>query len=358
MAEIPDALQTLADEVHEGKRRKKTLRTLLGYFGQARRGSVVNYRIADALAAVDLRTEPDFRSVRIDDELQFVQSGAPVPELDTTTEDGSSTEKVYVGQDARRDGSSFRVSRFLDEDKLAPGLTALPPDATVQQAVTVMLSKDYSQIPIMTGERELKGIVSWQSIGSAFGLGESPEHVRDCMESTDSIVAEDDSIFKLLDLVATNEVALVRARDRRFITLFTAADLGVLYQDLSKQFILLSEIEDCIRALLERGRFTAEQLAEHRGPDDEREVRRMDDLTFGAYLRIIQNPDHWERLGLGVDRIMFIKELDDVRIIRNAVMHFDPDGLTDEQFDQLNNVWAFLRRLRQTSARPCHVCVD
>lgn len=347
--EIPETLREIAERVREGRKSKHTLRSLLGYFGQARRGSVVNHRIAEALAALDLRTEPDFRAALIDDQLQFVPADAPPVEPPPAGDD-EVQEKVYVGHDARRDGSTFRVVRFLDEEKLARGLTSLAPDATVAEAVTLMLARDYSQIPVMTGERDLKGIVGWEAIGSAFGLGEVPQYVRDCMATTDSIVGEDDSIFKLLDLVAQNEVALVRARDRRFVTLFTAADLGVLYRDLSEQFILLGEIEDCIRALLERGEFTTAQLARYRSRDDEQEVRRMDDLTFGGYLRILEDPENWSRLGLGVDRATFVKELDEVRVIRNAVMHFDPDGLTPEQFERLNNVWAFLRRLRQTNA--------
>lgn len=347
ITEIPDTLREIAERVSEGKKPRHTLRSLLGYFGQARRGSVVNHRIAEALAALDLRTEPDFRAAFIDDQLRFVPADAPPVEPPPAGDDDDVQEKVYVGQDARRDGSTFRVVRFLDEEKLARGLTSLAPDATIAEAVTLMLARDYSQIPVMTGERDLKGMVSWEAIGSAFGLGEAPRYVRDCMEPTDSIVGEDDSIFKLLDLVAQNEVALVRVRDRRFVTLFTAADLGVLYRDLSEQFILLGEIEDCIRALLERGDFTTAQLASYRSPDEEREVRRMDDLTFGGYLRILENPENWRRLKLGVDRATFVKELDEVRVIRNAVMHFDPDGLTPEQFERLNNVWAFLRRLRQ-----------
>lgn len=345
--EIPDKLRDIAERVHDGKKQKHTLRALLGYFGQARRGSVVNHRIAEALAALDLRTEPDFRSSLVDEELSFIPADAPPSEPAKPHADEDLQEKAYIGQEARRDGATFRVVRFLDEEKLAHGLASLPLDATVKEAVTLMLARDYSQIPVMTSERELKGIVSWESIGSAFGLGEAPEYVRDCMDATDSIVSEEDSIFKLLDLVAQNEVALVRARDRRFVTLFTAADLGVLYQELSEQFILLGEIEDCIRALLERGQFTARELAPYRGNDDERKINRMDDLTFGAYLRILEKPENWERLGLGVDRATFVKELDEVRVIRNAVMHFDPDGLTPEQFERLNNVWAFLRRLRQ-----------
>ena len=72
----------------------------------------------------------------------------------------------------------------------------------------------------------------------------------------------------------------------------------------------------------------------------------MDDLTFGSYVRIAENPENWERLDLNLDRKAFIGRLDEVREIRNAVMHFDPDGLTPEQVETLKLFAEFLRDLR------------
>lgn len=70
-------------------------------------------------------------------------------------------------------------------------------------------------------------------------------------------------------------------------------------------------------------------------PDRKERIQSAADLTFGEYLRIIQYPENWENLGLRVDRVVFCAEMDKVREIRNDVMHFDPDGIDEEQYDQL-----------------------
>lgn len=345
MSDIPEHLKEVAERVHDGHEEKHTLRDLLGWFDQQRRGSVVNRRIKSALADQELRTEPDFKSVYIDDELEFISATSNEEKRDKETDSSESPE--YVGHDVKRDGSTYQVRRFLTEEKMKRGLEYIERDKKVSEAVTTMLVNDYSQLPVMQNEHSLKGLVSWQTIGKAFGLGKEPECVRDCMEMEKevSVVEDTDSIFKLIEYVRTKEVALVRD-DGEFVTIFTAADLGDLYKDMSEPFMYLGEIEDSIRAILELGKFTVNELEEYRGPDDDKEIKRMDDLTFGSYIRIAQNPDNWDRIGLSVDRAIFTDKLDEVREIRNAVMHFDPDGLTPEQVEQLRLFSEFLRDLR------------
>jgi CBS domain-containing protein len=34
----------------------------------------------------------------------------------------------------------------------------IPPDSLVEEAVTLMLANDFSQLPVMTSERDVKGI--------------------------------------------------------------------------------------------------------------------------------------------------------------------------------------------------------
>ena len=46
-----------------------------------------------------------------------------------------------------------------------------------------------------------------------------------------------------------------------------------------------------------------------------------------------------------IDRVTFIKELDQVRAIRNDVMHFDPDGILPDQLERLREFSSFLDRL-------------
>jgi hypothetical protein len=74
-------------------------------------------------------------------------------------------------------------------------------------------------------------------------------------------------------------------------------------------FLVLGEIENHIRNLV-RGKFTAEELTSIRDPDDSaRTIENVEDLTFGEYLRLLENCERWERLGLQIDRPTFVKEL-------------------------------------------------
>src|SRR5262249_18709249 len=115
-------------------------------------------------------------------------------------------------------------------------------------------------------------------------------------------------------------------------------------------FLLLGEIENHIRHIIvERGRFTKEQLQHSRDPSDtDRTIETVSDLTFGDYIRLLANLDGWAKLQLPVDRKVFIEHLDQVRQIRNEVMHFEPDPLEDKDLSTLRRFAAFLQRLQMT----------
>jgi hypothetical protein len=62
---------------------------------------------------------------------------------------------------------SFRLS------KLAPANRApeyVKPDAPLAEAITLMMSRDYFQVPVITSERDVKGVISWQSIATRLAL--------------------------------------------------------------------------------------------------------------------------------------------------------------------------------------------
>jgi hypothetical protein len=55
------------------------------------------------------------------------------------------------------------------------------------------------------------------------------------------------------------------------------------------------------------------------------------DLTLGECVRLFENPKIWGKLDLAIDRMVLAKLLDDVRKVRNDVMHFDPDPMTPDE---------------------------
>jgi hypothetical protein len=112
---------------------------------------------------------------------------------------------------------------------------------------------------------------------------------------------------------------------------------------LSAPFLILEQIENHIRTILD-GRLTVDELKASADPSDEsREVRHISDLTFGEFLRIVENPAHWEKMNWKLDRRTFVKRLDEVRRIRNEVMHFHPDGISDGDLELLQDTVKFMQ---------------
>lgn len=94
---------------------------------------------------------------------------------------------------------------------------------------------------------------------------------------------------------------------------------------------------------LVRGKFTVDELTDV--AKGEEAVRGPDDLTFGDYCQLFGREGTWGKLGLNIDRGVFVRHLEKVRIIRNEVMHFSPDGIGPEDVGQLNQLVEFLRQL-------------
>jgi len=208
-----------------------------------------------------------------------------------------------------------------------------------------MMFHDFSQLPVMQGEREVKGVISWESIGRRKALNLSCNKVRDCMDTMVPEVPSEYSLFSAIDLIIKHGYVLVRQRDRKISGIVTTTDLSLQFRQLAEPFLLVGEIENYIRRLID-GKFTIEQLSAVRNPtDDARIITNVADLTFGEYLRLLENPEYWEILQIPVDRTIFVKKLDRVRELRNDVMHFDPDPFVEEDIQTLRLFSDFMRSL-------------
>jgi CBS domain-containing protein len=231
------------------------------------------------------------------------------------------------------------------------GVLAVTPQDSLDRAITLMLANDYSQLPVMTGPRELKGVVSWKSIGGRLAQRTALKSVSDAMEPTFT-VKETDSIFEATALIIANDFVFVASSpDNRIIGIVTATDLSEQFQLLSEPFLLIGQIENQIRNLM-HDRFdlaTLRAACNDNDPARKERVKGVAELTFGEYIRILEIEDNWAKLGFLADRATFISEMVKVRDVRNEVMHFDPDGIEDHQYRQLRRFSHFLKRLERLS---------
>jgi CBS domain-containing protein len=296
-----------------------------------------------------LATDPDFESAYIDSLIKFVVASQSENEQEQDQASVASRPTPTLAASAASPSLSdptYRISKLGAANNLP---TYIAPDSLLEKAVTLMLANDFSQLPVMTSERDVKGMISWTSIGTRLVLGRSGKHVRELMDSHQEIRA-DLSLFQAIPIIVQHYYVLIRGHDNRIIGIVTASDLNSQFQQLAEPFLLLGEIENHIRRILD-GKFSPEEFASARDPSDiERQVADVSDLTFGEYIRLLEDGDRWNKLAISIDRATFCKQLDGVRRIRNDVMHFDPDGIPPSDLDHLRDFARFLQRLQSIGA--------
>ncbi len=339
-----------------------SVRELISWFGAERRGYMVAYKIRKVLTDLGVVTKPDFDSVPLDAKVKLY---APTEEEYQASSVDNETNKVAGSESVLKEiveaeilpqsefisgavsEPAFRVSRL---EAANVKLITVKPDTSLIEAVTLMLRHDYSQLPVMTNERDVKGVISWESIAPKLVLAKAESDTVRAFMKPHREINSTDSIFAALPRIVEYSYVLVRATDQRISGIITTTDLSVQFKQLSEPFLLLAEIENHIRTLID-GRFTKEELSNLVNPsENERAIESVADLTFGEYIRLFEEPNLWMKTKLQVDRKIFVKELDKIRVIRNDVMHFDPDGISEEDHELLHHFVRFIHAIQSLSS--------
>ena len=182
----------MKDDVAKGRAPRPehlTVRELFQRFGYARRGARINDHIRSGLEEFKLRSNEDFTVAGPD---------SPI------TVELESTAAASPASDAS--GPTHRVSAFL-EGKSPPA--SVKPDSSLKEAATIMQMNHYSRLPVMRHERDVSGIVTWQSIGTRLALGLECAYVRQCMQPAEVIPANT-RLFDAVHKVAEHGYVLVR----------------------------------------------------------------------------------------------------------------------------------------------------
>jgi CBS domain-containing protein len=340
-------LATIATQLKGGGTTEPvTVRTFLGWFGIQRRGYYKVRTLRSALKKSGLVTVPDFEGEYIDGLVRFELATDAAEGVAEAPAEPSPAAPVVAGGVA--DDPTYRIGKLPAANT---SLVSVKPESPLQEATSLMMSKHYSQLPVMQSEFGVKGVISWRSIGTRTALSAGGALAKDFMEEP-VIVSSDASLFSVIDTIVEREYALVKAPNTGRITgIVTTTDLSLQFRQLGEPFLLLGEIENHVRSLID-GVFTLAELREAVDPGDtSREIESVADLTFGEYLRLLEKPANWDKLSLTIDRVVFVAELDRIREIRNDVMHFDPDPLAEADLSALRSFSRFLQTVMSVRVR-------
>lgn len=364
MSELHSELSAVIKRVDQGEIPTSTVRTLLGWFGQHRRGAIVVANIREALQQHNIRTEPDFEDVWIDAEVRFVRPVEDSSAKASTREDseipfgneagtGSTTASsgsagAPPGESAENinDYISFAHAEsnakvgHLEAANRTPIVIAR--DKSIGEATSILMVHGYSQLPVMRNERTVEGMISWRSIGAAYSLG-NPKNVKDAYDSDFLVVKRTDSFHILVGAITRYEAVLVKDEVGKICGIVTAEDIVLHFKQLSEPFLLIGDIERSLRKIL-GAKLEVSVLQACKDPaDSKRKISGIDDLSLGECIRLMENPIHWDKIGLKADKNVMLGQLRKVNDIRNDVMHFEPDGIGQEGLETLQKVSKYLQ---------------
>lgn len=298
-----------------------TARELLHYFGFERRTCGVCAEVDKFLEKNELMVEPHYNDVWIGNEITLKHK----PKA-----------KTRLAQDP-----ILRV-QILEEATKTPVFVAN--DAPLQKAMTLMRLHDYSQLPVTTnGTRGLCGYISWQTIGVAQANGVNTSIVKDYKCPIERTLKLYTPLLDAVRYVYQKDFAVVEDESKQVCGIITTTDISKQFLVLTEPFLLLEEIEGQIRRLMDNV-FLLEDIKQICN-EPGREINCIDDLTFGEYIFLLQKEEKWNRLGLNIDKEIFLNELDKVREVRNDIMHFEPDGISKGQYATLLSVAKLMKTL-------------
>ncbi|MFB8279575.1 restriction system modified-DNA reader domain-containing protein [Nocardia colli] len=314
-----------------------SVRELLALWGASDRGDQVS-RIEADLANHGLVTSPSFRAVTLDTTVALT---TPPGEAEATTAaSASARDDLPVGEDDEGGGD---LDVRLTVGNLSPlnGVEAVGPNSTLAEAITKMLLNEFSQLAVLGGPRNLRGAVTWRSIAQA--VHQKPDaRLADAIDPQVEVVDYERDLFEVLPILEQRDFVFVLDQNKVIQGIVTTADVAQRYGAMATPFFLLGELDQTLRWIINRTLDfpTVQRLAG-------RKIARFDQLSFGDYRHILENKEVWKKLGWPLDRSIFISRLEEIRLIRNKVMHFHPDPIPEDAVDNLRRFNKLLHRYRE-----------
>ncbi|GAQ54718.1 CBS domain-containing protein [Streptomyces acidiscabies] len=332
-----------------------TVRDLLGWWGASRRGYLVTEQVAAELANHGLSTVPDFEAVGIDDRVALTGPSGDTEDGEDTEEETAEQEPV-AGQEPRATGTSGPTTTSggqEDEDEPVQGQTvgnlpsalkgvvSVPSSASFEEAFTKMRLNGYSQLPVLNGPRNLRGAVTWESIARA-RYADAAAPFADAIVDAHAVSYAEHLIDVLPDLERFGFL-LVKDQMNQIAGIITVADVAAEYGATARPFLLIGDLDRQLRRVISRTLELTEVITLC-DPDGLRKLTAFDQLSFGDYQQVLSNQKQWDRLDWPLDRKAFTARLDELREIRNELMHFnDKDKAGDSAIPMLRNMIELLR---------------
>jgi CBS domain-containing protein len=349
-------LKDARKKADEGSPITLTVRDLLDWWGASRRGYLVSGQVSAELANHGLSTVPDFAAVGLDDRVTL--TGPPTDaedEQEATAEQEAAAEQEATTGQGETKMTGGPKSTASDEEEDAPvqgqtvgnlpsalrGVESVTSSANFEEAFTKMRLNGYSQLPVLNGPRNLQGAVTWESIARARYANPGAPFSKAIVAA--HAVSYADHLIDVLPDLERFGFLLVKDQTNQIAGIITVADVAAEYGATARPFLLIGDLDRQLRRVISEGLDLAEVIALC-DPDGRRKLAAFDQMSYGDYQQVLGNQEQWDKLGWPLDRKSFVARLNELREIRNELLHFnDKDKVGDSAIPLLRNMIELLR---------------
>nr|WP_201468476.1 CBS domain-containing protein [Microbacterium hydrocarbonoxydans] len=300
----PTAASSLADTkkyFDYMRKRQETIsvRDLIGYWGARGRGRNVVEMVTADLIKMGFEVDPPIDTGTLDTRVRIRNASASSQYADLDD---------HLLTLARIPAASFALAN--QDNPALPGL--VEPSTPVDDATAMMLRYDYSQLLVVDDvtRRNLVGVVSWKSYGSARLRREEPLTVADIMLPATPVDLHSDLFSNVGPVVKYDFVAVTY--QGKLAGIVTATDLTEQFEDLAVPFLAIGRCERELKRVA-RAKFAAV------------DPKEIDNAMLGRLQQMYVK--HWDDLGWSISRDEFNAWIDSIRELRNKVAHFDDKDL-------------------------------
>lgn len=313
------------------------VRELLAQWDADGRTQATSEQLAADLENHGLTTEPSFLKTGIDSIVKVVERPG---------EEVLSHEDAVQAASADLPEQAMEVGLTLGNIPSANnGVEAISPQASYEEAITRMLLNDFSQIAVMTNPRSTPRAVTWQSIarerhanpGGGLGGAIVPA----------TTLPYDTELIDVLPRLESEDFVFVRDATNLVTGIVTTADVVRAYGQLATPFFLIGELDQLLRRVITDS-FSIDEVRAVCDSNGARDVQSYDELTMGDYQRMLENGVNWASLDWPLDRASFTARLNELRAVRNDLVHFNPDPIPEYTVSRIRHMIQLLKKYGST----------
>lgn len=246
-----------------------------------------------------------------------------------------------------------RVNRLLPPEQ---EVVTVAPGTPVRHALEIMMRNDFSQLPVVE-HQDVLGVFSYRSLARRLSRIDAERHnlldvlVEETMDITNPawFAHVNHELGHIVDALQRHDTVLV-GEPKRLQGVVTTMDVLQYLNLVSSRFLILGEIEVCIRALL-RVAMLEEEIANAadlalRHYASDRRPRCLEEMTFNDYVQIVGHGELWDRCrhAFGGDRHRTNFKLKRLAGLRNDVFHFRRELTGDDDAELRDGrEWCLMR---------------